>query len=437
MEHALTQQSEIVRAAALALDGGPHDYDPLLAMARDARLVLIGEASHGTQEFYHERARITARLIAECGFNAVAAEADWPDAYRLNCFVRGRGADRDPTTALGDFRRFPTWMWRNAEVCSFLEWLREYNLARSPAERAGFYGLDLYNLSASIEAVLAYLDRVDPAAARLARSRYACFEHYRVEPALYGYAVQSGAADPCEAEAVAQLVALQRRSAASADPHDEEARFVAEQNARLARGAEAYYREMYRGQVSAWNLRDTHMAETLGALMGHLEAQAGQARVVVWAHNSHLGDARATEMGARGELNLGQLVRERYGDAALLVGFSTYHGTVTAAADWDLPGLRRLVRPGLPGSYEALLHRVGGAGRPLPRFMLDLRDGGAAAGVLHESRLQRAIGVVYRPETERLSHYFYARLPEQFDALIHIDETHALEPLERALGEGR
>jgi len=437
MDDSLNELASGLRAVAWPLGDGPHDYDALVAAAADARLVLIGEASHGTHEFYRERARITMRLIAEHGFNAVAAEADWPDAYRVNCYVRGRGDDQSPEEALGDFRRFPSWMWRNADVYDFVAWLRGHNQSQPDERRAGFYGLDLYSLSSSIEAVLRYLDKVDPEAARRARGRYACFEHYRADPAFYGYAVQSGVTDSCESEAVAQLIELQRR-ATELDGRgkvDEEAQFVAEMNARVAADAEAYYREMYRGRASSWNLRDTHMADTLEALLTYLDGRVGRAKVVVWAHNSHLGDARATEMGAGGELNLGQLARERYGPEALLVGFSTYQGTVRAAHDWDMPGERRRVRPGLPGSYEELFHRVSAGQEALPRFLLDLREGGPAHDLLHGARLQRAIGVVYRPETERLSHYFFARLPEQFDMLIHIDETRAVTPLERAVGE--
>ena len=421
---------DAVRAEVLPLAGVDSDYDPLLDLVGDARFVLLGEASHGTHEFYAERARITRLLIEQKGFTAVAVEADWPDAYRVNCYVQGRDGDADANQALADFRRFPGWMWRNADVLRFVEWLREHNAARRPGARAaGFYGIDLYSLYTSIEAVVAYLDKVDPEAARRARERYACFEHFGRDSQSYGLATGTGAAESCEEQVVEQLVELQRQGSAYARRDGriaEDELFVAEQNARLAVNAEEYYRSMFRGRVSSWNLRDCHMAETLGALVGHLDRQGERTRVVIWAHNSHLGDARATELGHAGELNVGQLVRERYGRESVLVGFSTFTGTVTAASDWGEPAERKRVRLALPGSYEEILHETGH-----PRFLLRLRNRTPAVAGLGATRLERAIGVIYRPETERQSHYFLARLPEQFDAIIHFDETQAVEPLER------
>ena len=418
----------LIRDSAHPLTGAPQDYDPLLSLAGDARFVLFGEASHGTHEFYRERAQITKRLVAERGFTAVAVEADWPDAYRVNRYVRGRGGDADAGEALAGFKRFPTWMWRNADVLDFVGWLRAHNDALPQgATKAGFYGLDLYSLYGSIEAVLSYLDKADPEAARRARYRYGCFEHFGEDPQSYGYAASFGAAESCEDEAVNQLVELQRRTAELMQRDGrlaEDEYFYAEQNARLVKNAEEYYRSMFRGRASSWNLRDRHMAGTLDALVAHLDRQGERAKVVLWEHNSHLGDARATEMGQHGELNVGQLVRERHGDEAVLIGLTTHHGTVTAVSDWDAPAERKCVRPALAGSYEALLHEV-----DIPRFLLTLRDGEAVEG-LSEPRLERAIGVIYRPETERLSHYFHARLADQFDAMIHIDETRALAPLE-------
>jgi erythromycin esterase-like protein len=428
---AATTLTGIVREAAHPLTGAAHDYDSLLELVGDARFVLIGEASHGTHEFYHERAQITKRLITEKSFTAVAVEADWPDAYRVNCYVRGASGEADASEALAGFQRFPTWMWRNTVVHAFVEWLRAHNEALpSDAPKAGFYGLDLYSLFTSIEAVVGYLDKVDPEAARRARERYACLEHFGRDSESYGYATGLGLAEPCEDEVVGQLIELQRRAAEYARRDGrvaEDEFFYAEQNARLAKNAEHYYRSMFRGRVSSWNLRDRHMAETLDALVAHLDRQGGRrTKVVVWAHNSHLGDARATEMGDGGELNLGQLVRERYGRETVLVGFSTYSGTVTAASDWGGAAERKRVRPALQGSYEELFHDAG-----LPRFLLPLRDDGTAAQGLRRPRLERAIGVIYRPRTERMSHYFHARLPKQFDAVLHIDETRAVEPLER------
>ena len=425
--------AEVVREAAFPLSGAAGEYDRLLELIGDARFVLLGEASHGTHEFYRARAEITQRLIAERGFTVVAVEADWPDAYRVNRWVRGLGDEPGAVEALGGFRRFPSWMWRNRDVVDFVAWLRAHNDALPPdAARAGFYGIDLYSLYGSIGAVVEYLERVDPEAAKRARGRYGCFEHFREDSQAYGYASSFGVAEPCEDDVVEQLVELQRRAGeyAGRDGHlAEDEFFYAEQNARLVLNAERYYRAMFQGRVSSWNLRDRHMAETLDALVAHFDRQGdggARTRVVVWAHNSHLGDARATEMGEGGELNVGQLVRERWGGEAVLIGFSTYSGTVTAASNWDEPPQLKQVRPALPGSYEALFHEVG-----LPRFLLPLRGDGAAPAALREPRLERAIGVIYRPETERFSHYFHARLPDQFDAVLHFDETRAVEPLER------
>ena len=424
------QIPDVIRDNSYSLTGATSDYDPLIRQIADARFVLLGEASHGTHEFYRERAQITKRLIQEKGFAAVAVEADWPDAYRVNSFVRGGITDAEAIDSLAGFKRFPTWMWRNADVLDFIGWLRTYNdsLARNE-NKVGFYGLDLYSLHASIEAVLRYLDKIDPEAARRARYRYSCFEHFGEDTQAYGYAAGFGLAESCQNEVVSQLIELRRRAADYASRDGRVAAddfFFAEQNARLVKNAEEYYRSMFRGSVPSWNLRDRHMAETLESLARHLESQGQQAKIIVWEHNSHLGDARATEMGERGELNVGQLVRQRHGSDAVLIGFSTYTGTVTAAANWDGPAERKRVRPALRESYEALFHNVGVA-----RFLISLDDGNAVASALREPRLERAIGVIYRPETERQSHYFYARLADQFDALLHFDETRAVEPLER------
>ncbi len=435
---------EIVRAAAHPLTGGDEDYDALLDRIGDARVVLIGEASHGTHEFYEERARLTRRLIEERGVDAVAVEGDWPDCDRIGRFVRGRGQDRTATEALGEFHRYPRWMWRNTVVRDFVAWLRAANDARPEPQRAGFYGLDLYSMHASIDAVVAYLDQVDPEGARRARERYACLTMHGDDPQLYGYAARIDPSRSCEDEVVAQLVDLRARGwrILEGDGADASDRFFsAEQNARLARDAERYYRAMFGGRVSSWNIRDEHMMDTLEHLLRHLDAHHpdGRARVVVWAHNSHLGDARATAMADRGELNLGQLVRERFGRDAFSVGFTTYEGTVTCSTDWDGPVERKQVRPGLPGSWEALFHQVArGGGRQgdgdLSRFLLDIRRGGAVQAVLEDERIERAIGVIYRPETERVSHYFGARIGDQFDAVVHVDQTRALEPLDRTSG---
>jgi erythromycin esterase-like protein/predicted phosphoribosyltransferase len=418
---------EALRASAHPLTGVARDYDPLMNRIGDARFALLGEASHGTHEFYRERAEITKRLIKEKHFTAVAVEADWPDAYRVNRYVRGMSDDLDAVEALTDFRRFPTWMWRNTVVVEFIEWLRAHNDALPPgAAKVGFYGLDLYSLHTSMKAVLRYLEKVDSEAAKRARERYSCFDHFGEDTQVYGFMTRLNLAKSCEDEVVSQLVELQRRAADHARRGAvEDELFYAEQNARLVKNAEAYYRAMFLEEVSSWNLRDRHMAETLDALIMHLGRNDGRARIAVWEHNSHLGDARATDMRQRSELNVGQLTREKYGHDAVLIGFTTHHGTVTAASDWGAPAERKRVRPALAGSYEALFHAA-----ERVRFLLTWRDNDTLAVGLREPRLERAIGVIYRPETERQSHYFRARLPDQFDAVLHYDETRAVKPLE-------
>jgi erythromycin esterase-like protein len=420
----------VIRSAARPLhgpEGDPAAVDAIVDRIGDARVVLLGEASHGTHEFYALRSAVTRRLIETRGVRAVTIEGDWPDARRVDRFVRGRSDDPDAVAALTGFRRFPQWMWRNTVVRDFVSWLAGHNATLGRDEQCGFYGLDLYSLHASIDAVLRYLERVDPPAAERARERYSCFEAAGDDPQAYGFAVSRNYVEACEADVVRQLAELRHcadeYSARSRDA--EEDFFSAEQNARLVANAERYYRAMFRGRASSWNLRDGHMFETLEAIVARLSRDGDDARVCVWAHNSHLGDARATQMGRSGELNVGELVRREYGTDACLVGFTTFTGTVTAAHDWDEPAQRRNVRPGLAGSVESLFHRV-----DVPSFLLDLRET-AMRDALSEPRLERAIGVIYRPETERMSHYFDADLARQFDLVIHIDDTRALEPLER------
>ncbi len=424
---------DLVREAAHPLTGSDRDYDELLDLIGEARFVLLGEASHGTHEFYRERARITQRLICEKEFTAIAVEADWPDAYRINRYVQGERDDADVMEALRGFRRFPAWMWRNADVLNFVGWLRNHNDSLRPTKRVGFFGLDLYSLHASIEAVLNYLDKVDPEAARQARHRYACFENFGEDPQAYGYAAGFGLSHTCESEVVAQLIDLQRRAREYARRDGwaaAEAFFNAQQNARVVKDAEQYYRTMFRGQVSSWNLRDQHMSETLDTLTDYLDLQRHPAKVVVWAHNSHLGDARATQMGKMGEWNVGQLVRQAYGPDCRLIGFTTYSGTVTAASEWDGPAERKQVRPARLDSYECLFHQVG-----IPAFSIAFEAHAPVTGGLREPMLERAIGVIYKPESELASHYFKARLSDQFDAIIHFDQTSAVEPLEAIAGE--
>jgi erythromycin esterase-like protein len=373
---------------------------------------------------------LTQRLIEDRGFSAVAIEGDWPDAYQVNRYVQGVDPAPSAEAALAGFRRFPTWMWRNTTVVAFIDWLKQHNArAGTASRRAGFYGLDLYSLHASMQAVIDYLDRVDPVAARGARHSYACFDQFGDDPQSYGWAASRAGGETCEEAVVRQLVALRHRredllrhgGTTAADEF-----FYAEQNARLVQNAEEYYRTMFHGRVESWNVRDRHMAETLAALLDHLRQDRKSAKVVVWAHNSHLGDARATEMGEMGELNLGQLVRQTRNEEAKLIGFTTYSGSVIAASDWGEPAERKRVRPALPESYEALLHQL-----EIPRFFLPLAPASDASEGLREPRLERAIGVVYRPDTERQSHYFEATLPRQFDAILHFDASEALEPLDR------
>jgi erythromycin esterase-like protein len=412
------------------LSESPSDWDGLLDCVGEAQIALIGEASHGTQEFYRYRAMLTKRLIVEKGFTAVAVEADWPDAHRVHRYVTGRSRDVTGLEALGDFTRFPLWMWRNTEVLGFVAWLHAHNAGlHRDQPPVGFYGLDLYSLHASIHAVLAFLETTDPAAAKRARERYSCFDHFGRESDESFAAVNLGLSAGCEEEAISQLVELRRLSARPPADHDlsPDEIFFAEQNARLIKNAERYYRAMFHA-VSSWNVRDRHMAETLEILISYLSRHSERPKIVVWEHNSHLGDARATQMGDAGEVNVGQLVRERHGSDARLIGFTSYTGTVTAASDWNGQTEHKSVRPALPDSYEALFHQCG-----VPSFFLTWEHA-RAADVLRERRLERAIGVVYRPESERLSHYFYASLPQQFDAVIHLDRTTALTPLDRPAG---
>ena len=412
---------ELIRDAAEPL---PDLEDPAFGALFDrfceARVVLLGEASHGTSEFYRARAAITKRLIEEHGFTIVAVEADWPDAASIDRYVRGRPR-REGEEA--PFQRFPTWMWRNTDVDAFVQWLKRRNEGRPQEEMAGFYGLDLYNLGGSIRAVIDYLDDVDPEAALVARERYGCLQPYAKNPQGYGRMALTRGYAQCEQPVVQMLrELLQKRMEYVGEDGDEYLDAAA--NARLVKNAEAYYRVMYHGAAESWNLRDTHMFETLCQL---LDAKGPGAKAVVWAHNSHIGNAVHTEMGQiREELNIGQLCKERWGEQARLIGFGTHTGTVAAATDWDDPMEVKEVRPSLAGSYERVSHDSG-----VERFLLDMRQGvneEAVEGLL-EPRLERFIGVIYRPATERWSHYAQAVLPNQFDAWVWFDETRAVTPL--------
>jgi protein-L-isoaspartate(D-aspartate) O-methyltransferase len=416
--------ADAVREGCEPFDDLAHaPLDALLERIGDARVVLIGESTHGTSEFYALRARITEALIARKGFSIVALEADWADASMIDRRVRRREGPplREPM-----FSRFPAWMWRNAETSRFIEWLHRRNASETdPARVASVHGLDLYGMNNSIGAVIDLLGRLDPSAAEAARRRYACFTPWERDPQTYGRAVVAGALEGCERDALDTLRALldERLRYERADP---DAFLDAARNATVVERAEKYFRAIYRGGREAWNLRDRHMFETLLALLEH---RGHGARAVVWAHNSHLGNAAATEMGARGELNLGQLARERFGRACYAIGMGTDRGTVAAASEWDGPMLVRTLRPSHPDSYERICHDAG-----VPRFLLPLRDARSAKvrPALLGQRLERAVGVVYRPETELVSHYFEATLPVQFDEWIWFDESHAVTPLEGA-----
>jgi len=400
----------------------------LLDRIGDAKIVLLGEASHGTSEFYQMRARITRELITQRGFNVVAIEGDWPDTNTIDRHVRGRD---DGTLRVPAFSRFPTWMWRNRETQAFVNWLADHNAGVSEAERqVSMHGLDLYSLYNSIGSVLDYLDEVDPVAAETARVRYGCFSPWEMDPATYGRAAVSGRVADCEAESVASLLDLLKQRINYATAHDGEAFFNAERNATVVRDAELYYRTMYYGSRESWNQRDKHMFETLQAVLDH---RGEDARAVVWAHNSHVGNAAATEMGMRGEFNIGQLAREHYGQSAYSIGFGTDRGTVAAASNWDEPVQFMNVRPAHEDSYERLCHES-----DIPAFLLPLREADSmkVREALLSPHLERAIGVVYRPETEILSHYFQAALPAQFDEYIWFDETRAVQPLESEKGPG-
>jgi erythromycin esterase-like protein/predicted phosphoribosyltransferase/dienelactone hydrolase len=411
----------IVRAAAEPL---PEPEDPAFGAAFDrfgtARVVLLGEASHGTSDFYRARAAITRRLVEAHGFTIVAIEADWPDAAVLDRRVRGLPERRRNVPA---FSRFPTWMWRNREMDDFVAWLRGHNAGLPAESRVRIQGLDLYSLFNSIAEVLAYLDAHDPAAAMAARRRYGCLAPWANEPAAYGRAALTRGHALCEDAVTGVLVDLLTRDLAQAR-RDGDTFFDAVQNARLVAGAERYYRVMYHGAAESWNLRDTHMFLTLKQIMAHVGPNA---RAVVWAHNSHVGDARVTDMGVnRGELNIGQLCRAEWGSDAALIGFGTHSGTVACASDWDGPMEIKAVRPSRPDSHEAIFHAAGGE-----RFLIDLRPGGDGAlrAALAEPRLERYIGVIYRPETERWSHYSHAILSAQYDGFVWFDQTRAVVPL--------
>lgn len=414
-----TTLSERIAGAAQSFDTvDSMPLEGLLKRIGDSRIVLLGEASHGTSEFYLARERITRALIEQKGFSFVAIEGDWPDAARVDHYVRHAEYPPSEWTA---FARFPTWMWRNEEVRGFVDWLRQYNAALPPVRRVAFHGLDLYSLYTSIQAILEYLDDIDPETARIARQRYGCLTPYQSDPAAYARAALNPNYRSCERPVLDMLRDLQVHHRHYAE-HNGDRFLNTVQNAHLVANAEEYYRTMFYGSRSAWNMRDTHMFETLEHLLSH---HGENSRAVVWAHNSHVGDSQATDMALRGEYNIGRLCRARFGQQVYAIGFGTHEGTVAAASDWDRPMEIKQVRPSLDGSVESLCHQSGVA-----RFLLPLRQGDAVLlNGLRTRHLERAIGVIYRPETERQSHYFETRLPDQFDEYIWFNQTRAVSPL--------
>jgi len=402
------------------------NLDPLLESIKDKKIVFIGESTHGTHEFYQIRAELTRQLIMEYGFNAVVIEGDWPDTYHINEYVKGNNNIKTPLDALRGFKRFPIWMWRNKVVEDFIYWLHQHNTTLENSNKIGFYGLDLYSLNASIEVIIKYLEKEDKEAAERAKERYSCFDHFKEELQQYGLAASLGITQSCEDAVVEQLVEINSNALFHLKQNGavEEEYFDIEQNAFLIKNAEKYYRSMFSNKTSSWNVRDTHMASTLDNLYKYLSYKLNKpAKIIVWAHNSHIGDARYTEFGQIGQLNIGQLAREKYKDKVALIGFLTHSGTVSAASNWDGPVERRIVRHGIHGSYEYFFHHLN-----IPNFlMLFNKD---TRGLIPKDRLERAIGVIYLPARERTSHYFYAEIAKQFDALIYVDKTTALEPLE-------
>lgn len=401
-----------------------HNYQTIIDEIGDASIVLLGEATHGSKEFYELRADLSKQLIMQKGFNAIAIEGDWPDAYQINSYIQQK-KHSNASEALASFDRFPTWMWRNVSIKHLVEWLYQYNKNLSSTPKVGFYGLDVYSLYRSIDVVIHELEKFDPAAAAEARERYACFDGFQRDPQTYAYAVYARAIASCADQVMEQLQSLIERDWQALEEGliTASTQFNIEQNARVIKNAEKYYRALFMSDEIGWNIRDSHMFETLQSLMAYYNLQGvDNPKIIVWAHNSHIGNAQATEFSKRGEYNIGQLVQEAYGKQAYALGFSTYQGEVSAASNWHAPVERKRVRPALDESYEAVFHQLG-----LEEFFLPL----TRETPLDHELLERAIGVIYRPETERLSHYFYARIAQQFNGIIHCDTTHAVEPLEK------
>jgi erythromycin esterase-like protein len=414
-----------------ALQGMPTDFDSVMAHVAEASLVLIGESTHGTQEFYRARIELSKRLIMEKGFQTIAIEGDFPDVYRINRYINWQGTDTSSKGALGDFDRFPTWMWRNEEMVSFIDWLRKHNQSLPINERIAMYGLDFYSIYKSIDLIITLLEKKDPKFAAEAKKRYACLDVYQ-DPQQYGYMATLLNNTLCQEDVLKQYREIVKKdldffkgdqlSAA-------EEKFYLEQNALLVKDAEHYYKSLFYADSSmSWNIRDRHMMQVITSIEKHNKMLGKSHKMIIWAHNSHVGDARATEMAARGELNVGQLAKELYGAQAINIGFTTYTGTVSAASAWEGEVERKRVRPALDISLEAFFHSI-----RLEAFIIIPSKYPALYLLLDDhDYLERAIGVIYLPQTERRSHYFYAQIAKQFDVIIHYDTTHALIPLERS-----
>jgi erythromycin esterase-like protein len=410
------------------LKGVTTDYDSILEVAQDVDHILIGESTHGTHEFYSIRASITKQLILKKGFNVIAIEGDWPDVYRINLYVKGDSSIKNAIDALSGFKRFPTWMWRNEVVVEFIEWLHQYNSTLHPINKIGFYGLDLYSLNTSMEIIISYLEKKYPDATKRAKERYACFDPFKEDLQIYGYAAMFGVTKSCEDEVVDQLIEFTKRVYQDLQENGsaEDEFFYIKENTRLVKNAEKYYRSMFVNKSSSWNVRDLHMIETLDHLVLYLNKKSNNpTKIVTWAHNSHVGDAKATEVRIQGQLNIGQLAREKYGKKSLLIGFLTNSGSVTAASKWDGIVEQKSVLPALSYSYEQFFHNLNPS-----NFLINFIAHDQIKKLIPSELLERAIGVIYLPENERESHYFRASLVKQFDIVIYIDTTSAIKPLE-------
>lgn len=406
------------------------DYDALLNHIGNASIVLLGEATHGTHEFYEARAQITKRLIEQKGFSVIAIEGDWPDTYRINRYINHQGDSKNSIDALADFKRFPAWMWRNQEVVSLIDWLYLHNKSKTINERIDIYGLDVYSLHRSIEVIIEQLQKIDPAAAQAARERYQCFDTY-ANPQEYGYMASLFPNASCRDQTIAQLIDLKKKSVdffKYKNLNPEQEKFYLEQNAAVIKNAEEYYCSLFgRDQAASWNIRDQHMMATIHSIRAFKkETTNHEPKIIVWAHNSHIGDARATQMTSLGEINVGQLVKESFGPDAICVGFTTYSGTVSAASAWGAQVERKFVRPALDESIESFFHESA-----VKAFTIIPSEHPEIYDLLSEAYLQRAIGVIYLPASERQSHYFYTQLNHQFDAIIHFDHTNAVVPLDK------